>query len=312
MEPQLATLIDLNGPQGLIGEYLLHELPNSGRRIWTRVVDVDAPTGRFWLEDNEGVLSREPVDKTELRIGVGTRYPTDTLIRRLKEKGLRHDVFEVAIPGAPPTVPLAPVGQAGGDQPQQQGPVPEQQPARRVTIPEQPAVTPGAAVLNAITPGFMQGPNMAGSAARLERAFKEFVQKGSLISHMEAALRKIPRESRAWYTKFEQLFELYKEPDPKAAHLMSAVYFYANQLNVVSLDLEYLADGFISDMKMVIEEAGDSSGWTAETVRDLEKQIKKVFEEYRKEAQTQVGEGNARPLQLRGSGGGGGSSNFAR
>ena len=38
----------------------------------------------------------------------------------------------------------------------------------------------------------------------------------------------------------------------------------------------------------------------------MEKQIKKEFEEYRKEAQTQVGEGNAKPLVLRGSGGSGG------
>ncbi|GAQ91483.1 hypothetical protein KFL_007930060 [Klebsormidium nitens] len=127
----------------------------------------------------------------------------------------------------------------------------------------------------------MREADTTGSAARLERAFKEFVQKGSLISHMEAALRKIPRDSRAWYTKFEQLFE--------------------------GLDLEYLADGFITDMKMALEEAGDSSSWTADTVRDLEKQIKKSFEKYRKEAQTQLGEGNARPLVLRGAGSGGGS-----
>ncbi|GAQ93282.1 Hypothetical protein KFL_014130020 [Klebsormidium nitens] len=121
---------------------------------------------------------------------------------------------------------------------------------------------------------------------------------------MEAGLRKIPRESRAWYTKFEQLFELYKEPDSKAAHLIAAVYFYANQLNVVFLDLEYLADGFISDMLMVIEEAGDSSGWTAKTVRELEKKIrKKMFEEYRKEAQTQVGEGVDPAAPARGSAG---------
>ncbi|GAQ90233.1 hypothetical protein KFL_006170010 [Klebsormidium nitens] len=136
------------------------------------------------------------------------RYPGDTLLLRLREKGLQHDVFQVAIPGAPPSEPLGPVGPAGGAQ-QQQGQATQQQPIRRVTIPDPPAVTPGAAVLNALTPGLMREADTTGSAARLERAFKEFVQKGSLISHMEAALRKIPRDSRAWYTKFEQLFEAF-------------------------------------------------------------------------------------------------------
>lgn len=202
-----------------------------------------------------------------------------------------------------PQGPAAPVETEGAQQPAQAQP-PQQ--ARRVTIPELPVFTPGAAMLNALTPGLA---GMAGSAARLERAFKDFVQKDSLISHMEAALRKVPKDARAWFTKAEQLFELYKEPDPKAAHLMAAVFFYATQINFVSLDLEYLADGYVSAMKMAIEEAGDSGKWTAETIRDLEKQIKKEFEDYRKEAQTQVGEGNAIPLALRGSGGHG---NFGR
>ncbi|GAQ91774.1 hypothetical protein KFL_008500030 [Klebsormidium nitens] len=306
MEPQLATLIHLAGPQGLIGEYLLHELPGSGRKLWARVVDVDPASGKFWLEDARGELLHRLVDKTELSIGMGTRYPQDTLLTGLREFGLRHDIFEVAIPGAPPGAPLGQMGHADqAQQPPQGQQIPEQQPARRVRIPDPPAVTPGAAVINALTPGFMREADMAGGAARLERAFKEFVQKGSLISHMEAALRKIPRDSPAWHTKLEQMFEIYKEPDPKVAHLMAAVYFYANQINFVSLDLEYLADGFVSDMKLALEEAGDSSGWSAETVRNLEKKIKKAYEEHRKEAAEQVGEGHARPNVVRGAGGGG-------
>ncbi|GAQ82637.1 putative Reverse transcriptase [Klebsormidium nitens] len=304
MEPQLAALIHLAGPQGLIGEYLLHELPGSGRKLWARVIDVDHASGKFWLEDARGELLHRLVDKSELSIGIGTRYPQDTLLTRLSEFGLRHDIFEVAIPGAPPGAPLGQMGHADqAQQPPQGQQIPEQQPARRVRIPDPPAVTPGAAVINALTPGFMREADLAGGAARLERAFKEFVQKGSLISHMEAALRKIPRDSPAWHTKLEQLFEIYKEPDPKVAHLMAAVYFYANQINFVSLDLEYLADGFVSDMKLALEEAGDSSAWSAETVRDLEKKIKKTYEEYRKEAAEQVGEGHARPNVVRGAGG---------
>lgn len=108
MEPQLVTLIELTGPQGLIGEYVWHELagraPGTGRRFWVRIVDVDAATGRFWLEDGNGELFHRSVDKSELRIGVGSRYPGDTLLIRLREKGLQSDIFEMAVPGAPPTV----------------------------------------------------------------------------------------------------------------------------------------------------------------------------------------------------------------
>ncbi|GAQ86253.1 hypothetical protein KFL_002790025 [Klebsormidium nitens] len=203
--------------------------------------------------------------------------------------------FKVAIPGAPPTVPLAQPARAEAEQPTLPPQDPPQPAARRVAIPEAPTMTLGTAAVNALTPGFMRESDMVGSTARLERAFKEFVQKGSLIPHMEALLRKIPRDARSWHSKAKQLFESYKELDPKVAHLMAAVYFYATQLDFVSLDLEYMADGFVTDMKLAIEEAGDSSSWTAETVRLLEKKIKKDFEEYRKEAQGQIGEGNASP-----------------
>jgi hypothetical protein len=117
---------------------------------------------------------------------------------------------------------------------------------------------------------------------------------------MEAVLRSIPREARAWYPKAEQLFELYKDPDSKAAHLMAAVFFYATRINFLSLDLEYLAENFIAEMRTLIEEAGDSSGWKHETIQALETKVKRAYEEYRKEGQTLLGKGYVRPMVVRG------------
>jgi hypothetical protein len=61
---------------------------------------------------------------------------------------------------------------------------------------------------------------------------------------MESTLRQIPREAKALYPKAEQLFELCKEANSKAAHLMAAVFFYATRLNFVSLELDYMAEAF--------------------------------------------------------------------
>lgn len=142
---------------------------------------------------------------------------------------------------------------------------------------------------------------MAGTAARFEKAFKDLVQKGSLLFHMEAVLRSIPREARARYPKAEQLFQLYKEPDdPKVAHLLAAVFFYATRIDFVALDLEYLANGFIVEMRMLIDEAGDNAGWKPETVLALETKVKKAYKEHKKETQTQLGKGHVRPMMVRG------------
>jgi hypothetical protein len=150
------------------------------------------------------------VDREELSIGAGTRTPDDPLVLKLQEKGLQYEEFIVAVPGAPmgpPEAPMGPPPSAPCPPPRVQSPE-----TRRVHIP--PVQTPGAAtVFNAFTPRFLQEPEMAGTAARFEKAIRDFVQKGSLVSHMEAVLRSIPREARAWYPKAEQLFELYKEPD---------------------------------------------------------------------------------------------------
>lgn len=273
------------------------EQPGTYKNVWARIGDTEQGTGRFCLEDGQGEWYFRRVDRDELRIGVGTRISTDSLIKKLKEKGLQYEEFVVAVPGAPMGPAEVQGGPAPAAPPPARVPSPE---ARRVHIPPLPVQTPGAAVLNAFTPHFLQEPEMAGTAARFEKAIKDFVQKGSLVPHMETVLRSIPREARAWYPKAEQLFELYKEPDWKAAHLMAAVFFYSTRINFVSLDLEYLAKSFIAEMRTLIEEAGDSTGWKPETVRSLEAKVKKAYEEHRKEAQTQLGKGHVRPMVIRG------------
>jgi hypothetical protein len=202
----------------------------------------------------------------------------------------------VEVPGAPMEPPEAPRAPPAAPPPRARVQTPE---ARGVHIP--PLQTPGAAtVFNAFTPRFLQEPEMAGTAARFEKAFKNLVQKGSLVAHMEAVLRSIPREARVWYPKAEQLFELYKEPDSKAAHLMAAVFFYSTRINFLSLDLEYLAENYIAEMRTLIEEAGDSAGWSLETIHSLEAKVKRAYEEHCKEAQTQLGKGYVRPMTIRG------------
>jgi hypothetical protein len=129
MEPQLESIIDLLGPQALIGDYIWHHAPGQEpgtyKNILTRIGDVEPGTGRFWLEDGQGEWFFRPVDKEELRIEAGTRIPEDSLIKKLKEKRLQYEEFVVAIPGAP-------MGQAEVPR----GPAPAAPPPVRVQSPE--------------------------------------------------------------------------------------------------------------------------------------------------------------------------------
>lgn len=96
------------------------------------------------------------------------------------------------------------------------------------------------------------------------------------------------------------MFELYKDPDSRAAHLMAAVFFYSTRINFLSLDLEYLAKNYIAEMRTLIEEAGDSAGWKPETLQSLEARVKKAYEEHRKEGQILLGKGYVRPMMIQG------------
>ncbi|GAQ85469.1 reverse transcriptase [Klebsormidium nitens] len=100
----------------------------------------------------------------------------------------------------------------------------------------------------------------------------------------------------AWYTKASYLFDIYQEPDSQVAHLLAAVYFYATRLNYVSPDLEWLANAFVAERKMKLEQAGDSTTWTPETRASLEAEIRHAFFNSKAKADTMVGKGTVRPL----------------
>jgi hypothetical protein len=53
-------------------------------------------------------------------------------------------------------------------------------------------------------------------------------------------------------------------------------------------------------MRTLIEEAGDSAGWSLETIHSLEAKVKRAYEEHRKEAHTQLGKGYVWPMTIRG------------
>jgi hypothetical protein len=200
MEAPLASLIDLLGPQSLVGEYVWHHMPGqepgSYSTVWAKVADVEQGTGTFWLEDAQGEWYYRPVERDGIRIGAGTRLPDDPLVLKLKDKGFQFEKFVVAVPGAPMEPPQAPRAPPAAPPPQARAQPPE---PRRVQVP--PLKTPGTAVFSAFTPRFLQEPEMAGTAARFEKAFKDLVQKGSLVSHIEAVLRSIPQEARAWFQR---------------------------------------------------------------------------------------------------------------
>jgi hypothetical protein len=80
------------------------------------------------------------------------------------------------------------------------------------------------------------------------------------------------------------------------AHLLAAVYFYATRLNYVSPDPEWLANAFVAEMKMKIEQKGDSTSWTPETRASLEAEIRHLFFESKAKADTLLGKGVVRPL----------------
>jgi hypothetical protein len=73
MEAPLASLIDLLGPQCLVGEYVWHLMPEqepgSYTKVWAHVEDVEPRTGRFWLEDVHGEWYSRPVERDEIRNG---------------------------------------------------------------------------------------------------------------------------------------------------------------------------------------------------------------------------------------------------
>jgi hypothetical protein len=108
--------------------------------------------------------------------------------------------------------------------------------------------------------------------------------------------REINPKMAAWSSKATYLLEIYQETDPAVAHLLAAVYLYATRINYVSPDLEWLSNAYVTEMKMKIEQRGDSTTWTAETKASLEAEMRHAFFDNKAKADTLLGKGVVRPL----------------
>jgi hypothetical protein len=303
MEPQLATLVQLEGPEVLVREHVFHQLQGDLAPVWAEVTGVEQGTRRLLVQDNYRNRFPRSVEVNKLRVGKGSRKPDDPLILKMLGKGLFVQEF---LRPEPPVNPQ--FGPNAPDLPQAPQASLPQPPPSRVQIPHEPVqkdpLAPGAALFTAFTPKIIQEKDLAGSAARFKKAFLHFVQKGSLIPHMETVLMEYPPDQfKSLSSKAKILFDIYKEPNAKAAHLQAAIHFYATRVNFMSLQLEYLANDYVTEMKMLLEEAGDSSNWSPDKVQELELKIKTSFNKYRAQAMNQVGKGNATPLVKPGQGG---------
>jgi hypothetical protein len=147
-----------------------------------------------------------------------------------------------------------------------------------------------------ILQGGLENPFHPASTARLEHAIRQLVSKGTLETHLVSVHREVNPKLAAWYFKASYLLEIYQETDPAVAHLLAAVYLYATRLNYVSPDLEWLANVYIAEMKMKIEQRGDSTTWTPETRASLEAEIRHAFFDNKAKADTLLGKGAVRPL----------------
>lgn len=158
----------------------------------------------------------------------------------------------------------------------------------RTPFPQTPAMR--------ILQGGLDNPFHPASAARLERAIRQLVSKGTLESHLDSVHKEINPKMAAWHSKATYLLDMYKELDPHVAHLMATVYLYATRINYVFPDLEWLANAYVAEMKMKIEQRGDSTTWTPETRALLEAELRHAFFDNKAKADTLLGKGVVRPL----------------
>jgi hypothetical protein len=147
-----------------------------------------------------------------------------------------------------------------------------------------------------ILQGGLDNPFHPASTARLEKTIRQLVSKGTLETHLVSVHREINPKLTAWYSKASYLLDLYQESDPHVSHLMAAVYFYATRLNYVSPDLEWLANAYVAEMKMKIEQRGDCTTWTPETTATLEAEMRHAYFDNKAKADTLLGKGVVRPL----------------
>jgi hypothetical protein len=110
MEPQLATLIKLDGVEALVHEWFLHDYQQGPSvPVWTLVTGIEHETERVFVRDHTGYELPHSVDPAELRVGLGTRLPNESLILKFRNNGLRPvDQFLIPEPQAPAPPPWAP------------------------------------------------------------------------------------------------------------------------------------------------------------------------------------------------------------
>ena len=320
MERELETLIAIKGPAWLVGKdfHVMYQ----GRPVLTILSEVH-PDGTFSGVDEQGNRYPGTISPGDLRIGKGSRLDNDPVIEALKEYRLDWEPYTVAIPGygafpAPPreqpqpeirpvgqgvrfgVLPNAQPGHQAGPGHAEVRPPPVQIPQANYGFGINPEQTPAGYAAQTpamrILQGGLNNPYHPASTARLEKTIRQLVSKGTLEPHLTSVLREINPKLTAWMTKATYLFDIYQESDSQVAHLMSAVYLYATRLNYVSPDLEWLANAFVAERKMKIEQAGDSTTWTAETRATLEAEIRHAFFESKAKADTLLGKGVVRPL----------------
>ncbi|GAQ83241.1 hypothetical protein KFL_001400240 [Klebsormidium nitens] len=320
MERELETLIAIKGLPWLVGKDF--QVIYEGRPVQTILSEIH-PDGTFSGVDEHGNRYPGTIAPADVRIGRGTRLNNDPVIETLKEYKLEWEQYTVAIPGfgafpAPPreqpqqgvrpegqaarfgVPPYAPgFHQAGQGQAEVRPPhvqIPQQNYAFGMNPEQTPAALAAQTPAMRILQGGLNNPFHPASTARLEKTIRQLVSKGTLESHLTSVLREINPKLPAWSTKAAYLFDIYQESDSQVAHLLSAVYLYATRLNYVSPDLEWLANAFVAERKMKIEQAGDSTTWSAETRATLEAEIRHAFFESKAKADTLLGKGVVRPL----------------
>lgn len=268
MDPQLVTLVQ--GPEGmqvLIGHKLKHHLPGHPNPFWCWPSALDETGKAYWVQDEFYRDGPFPVPLEQLSIGIGERDPTDPLIVLLKKKGM--DVSPFLKPVVQPT-PL--------------------------NIPAAPVNTPGAAF---VTPMPTFGPEVpAEQMQAFQRALLNIVQRGSLTDMMDTIIADYgtTKDHRAWRSKAKYLMDIYREGDPKVAHVKAGVLFLATRINFVLADLEYLTNAYISELFGAIAKKGPSSAWNMSTVSELEDLAREKYAVFRSRAEEQVFKGHAKPM----------------
>jgi hypothetical protein len=268
MDPQLVTL--LSGPDGyqaLIGMKLQHHVPDLQPLFWCWSTSLDDTGKAFWVQDEQFRDSPYAVPLEQLAVGIGERDPHEPLIQLMRRRGL--DVSPFLKPMVAPE-PL--------------------------NIPAGPAITPGAGFMTPLPTFGAEVP--AEQTQAFQRALLNIVKRGSLTDLMDTMIADYGtgKDHRAWRSKAKYLMDVYREGDPKVAHLKAGVLFLATRVNFVSADLEYLTNAYISEMFSAIARKGPSTTWTMTTVFKLEDLAREKYAIYRAKADEQVFKKNAKPM----------------